>query len=149
MNTGQHGTAISYDSSINTTIITRRIFNFDQNFTKIHGRHEFQFGVRIRYEKLVETLEDVQIQQGQFSLNNEGNTGLYDPTSGSSYSQVPLHGTRGGQLLHLGSERIRPSSTAVVPAPEQREIGVFPGQFQGQLTADLEPRGPISIQRPV
>ena len=97
MNTGT-GTAISYDSSINTTINYARIFNFDQNFTKIHGRHEFQFGVRIRYE-LVETLEDVQIQQGQFSLNNEGNTGLYDPTSGSSYSQVPFTGSVAGNFF--------------------------------------------------
>jgi hypothetical protein len=97
MNTGT-SSAISYDSSINTTINYAKIFNFDQNFTKIRGRHELQFGVRIRYE-LVETLEDVQIQQGQFSLNNEGNTGLYDPTSGSSYSQVPFTGSVAGNFF--------------------------------------------------
>ena len=102
MNTGT-STAISYDSSINMTINYATIMNFDQNFTKIHGRHEFQFGGRIRYE-LIKTLEDVQIQQGQLSLNSEGNTGLYDPTSGSSYSQVPFTGSVAGNFfLGIGS----------------------------------------------
>ncbi|HWQ52066.1 MAG TPA: carboxypeptidase regulatory-like domain-containing protein [Bryobacteraceae bacterium] len=92
------GSAMSYDSSINLTINYAKIFNFDQNFTKIKGRHEFQFGGRFRYE-LIETLEDVQIQQGQLSFNDVGNTGLYDPTSGSSYSSAPFAGSVAANLF--------------------------------------------------
>ncbi|HUQ94223.1 MAG TPA: carboxypeptidase-like regulatory domain-containing protein, partial [Bryobacteraceae bacterium] len=54
---------MNYDSSINPTINYGKIFNVDQNFTKIHGRHELQFGGRFRYEQL-ETLNDQQIGQG-------------------------------------------------------------------------------------
>jgi hypothetical protein len=82
---------MNYDSSINPTLNYAKLLNFDQNFTKIHGRHELQFGARVRYE-LVNILEDVQIQQGQLSYNDVGNTGLYDPASGSSYSAMPFTG---------------------------------------------------------
>ena len=85
------GVGMAYDSSINPTINYGKIFNFDQNFTKIYGRHEFQFGGRVRYEQL-ETLNDQQIGQGQLSYNSTGNTGLYDPTSGNAYGPVPFTG---------------------------------------------------------
>jgi hypothetical protein len=82
---------MAYDSSINPTINYGKIYNFDQNFTKIYGRHEFQFGGRVRYEQL-ETLNDQQIGQGQLSYNSVGNTGLYDPTSGNAYGPAPFTG---------------------------------------------------------
>ena len=66
------------------------ILNLDQNFTKIHGRHEFQFGGRFRHEQL-HVLPDQQFPQGghQFSSNA---TALYDPRSGSTYGAVPRTG---------------------------------------------------------
>jgi hypothetical protein len=85
------GVGMAYDSSINPTINYGKIYNFDQNFTKIYGRHEFQFGGRVRYEQL-ETLNDQQIGQGQLSYNSVGNTGLYDPTSGNAYGPAPFTG---------------------------------------------------------
>lgn len=84
--------AMTYDSSINLTLNYAKIFNFDQNFTKIKGRHEFQFGARVRYE-LIDTLEDIQIQQGQVNFNSPGNTGLYDPSSGTAYGPAPFTGS--------------------------------------------------------
>ncbi|HWB97970.1 MAG TPA: TonB-dependent receptor, partial [Bryobacteraceae bacterium] len=99
--------AMAYDSSINPTINYAWIYNFDQNFTKIHGRHELQFGVRVRYESL-RTLEDQQISQGQLNYDNVGPTGLYDPTSGSNYSAVPFTGsTAGNFFLGIGSYQAR------------------------------------------
>ncbi len=85
------GVGMAYDSSINPTINYGKIFNFDQNFTKIHGRHELQFGGRLRWEQL-ETLNDQQISQGQISFNASGNTGLYDPTSGTAFAAAPFTG---------------------------------------------------------
>jgi hypothetical protein len=97
------GVGMAYDSSINPTINYGRIYNFDQNFTKVYGRHEFQFGGRIRYEQL-ETLNDQQISQGQLDYNNVAQTGLYDPTSGNAYGARPFTGhTAGNFFLGLGT----------------------------------------------
>lgn len=82
---------MNYDSSINPTINYGKIFNVDQNFTKVYGRHEFQFGGRMRYEQL-ETLNDQQISQGQLDYNNVGPTALYDPTSGTAFGPTPFTG---------------------------------------------------------
>lgn len=97
------GQWMAYDSSINPTINYGRIFNIDQNFTKVYGRHEFQFGARFRYEQL-ETLNDQQISQGQLDYNNVAQTGLYDPTSGNAYSARPFTGhTAGNFFLGMGT----------------------------------------------
>ncbi|MCC6589207.1 MAG: carboxypeptidase regulatory-like domain-containing protein [Bryobacterales bacterium] len=85
------GGGMSYDSSINPTINYGRIYNFDENLTKIHGRHEIQFGGRMRFEQL-ETLNDQQISQGQVDFASVNATGLYDPTSGTAYSAAPFTG---------------------------------------------------------
>ena len=92
------GPGMSYDSSINPTINYGKIYNIDQNFTRIHGRHEFQFGGRFRYEQL-ETINDQQISQGQVDYNNVAPTGLYDPTSGTAYGPTPFTGHTAGELL--------------------------------------------------
>lgn len=67
---------------------TSNIFVLSQNFTRIHGRHEIQFGGRIHYEGL-NTLVD---QPGTSVTYTNLATGLFDPTSGSSYSAVPYTG---------------------------------------------------------
>jgi hypothetical protein len=97
------GVGMAYDSSINPTINYGRIFNVDQNFTKIFGRHEFQFGARFRYEQL-ETLNDQQISQGELDYNNVAPTGLYDPTSGNAYGATPFTGhTAANFFLGIGT----------------------------------------------
>jgi hypothetical protein len=137
MNTGT-GTAISYDSSINLTINYAKIFNFDQNFTKIKGRHEFQFGVRVRYE-LIETLEDVQIQQGQVSYDNVGNTGLYDPTSGTAYAATPFTGSVAGNFfLGIGAYRAQ-FNRSWYPLANNEKSAYFQDNFKvnSRLTLNL------------
>jgi hypothetical protein len=74
-----------------------KIFNFDQNFTAIKGKHEFQFGGRFRHEGL-DVLPDQQQVQGNHSFSSLG-TALYDPTSGSAYSAVPLTGHNAANLF--------------------------------------------------
>ena len=65
-----------------------RNITLDQNFTKIRGRHEFQFGGRFRYNTL-DILSDQPRLTSQF---NSLATSLYDPTSGSAYGAVPRTG---------------------------------------------------------
>ena len=54
------GGQFSYDSGTSPLVNYTWIYNFDQNFTKIHGRHEFLFGARLRLEN-IDTLEDQQV----------------------------------------------------------------------------------------
>ena len=54
-----------------------KIFNVDQNLTKIVAGHELQFGGRFRHEGL-DVLPDQQQVQGQHSFASLG-TALYDP----------------------------------------------------------------------
>src|SRR5574340_397875 len=65
-----------------------RNITLDQNFTKIRGRHEFQFGGRYRFNSL-DILSDQPRLTTQF---NSLATSLYDPASGSSYGAVPRTG---------------------------------------------------------
>ena len=83
------GFGMDYDSSANLNIDFSRIYNLDQNFTKVRGRHEFQFGGRWRYESL-DILADQQETMGTISFASLG-TSLYDPASGSAYGSCPLH----------------------------------------------------------
>jgi len=66
-----------------------RIISWDQNFTKIHGRHQFQFGGRYRHERL-----HVLGQQPRLTNSFQGSLGtsLYDPKSGSTYAAVQYTG---------------------------------------------------------
>ncbi len=84
------GVGMEYVTAANRRNSINRIYNADENLTKLRGRHEFQFGGRFRYEYL-NILPDQQQVQGAHSYSNQA-TGLFDPTSGSAYSAVPFTG---------------------------------------------------------
>ncbi|MBS1830433.1 MAG: TonB-dependent receptor [Acidobacteria bacterium] len=91
------GLRMEYITAANRRNSIVKIFNVDQNFTKIHGRHEMQFGGRLRHEGL-NILPDQQQVQGAHSLNGQF-TAQYDPTSGSTYSAVPFTGHAAADLF--------------------------------------------------
>lgn len=132
------GPGMSYDSSINPTINYGRIYNFDQNFTNIRGRHEFQFGGRIRYEQL-ETLNDQQISQGELDYNNLSPTALYDPTSGNAYGPTPFTGhTAANFFLGMGTYQARFNRSWYRPRVHERAL-YFQDNFKvnSRLTVNL------------
>lgn len=132
------GPGMSYDSSINPTINYGRIYNVDQNFTKIYGRHEFQFGARLRYESL-ETLNDQQISQGELDYNNVAQTALYDPTSGTAYGPTPFTGhTSANFFLGLGTYQARFNRSWYRPHVHERDA-YFQDNFKvnSRLTLNL------------
>ena len=88
---------MDYDSSANLNIDFSRIYNLDQNFTKVRGRHEFQFGARWRYESL-DILADQQETMGTISFDSLG-TSLYDPGTGSAYGAAPFTGHNAANLF--------------------------------------------------
>ena len=137
MSTGTAG-SMNYDSSINPTINYGKIYNVDQNFTKIRGRHELQFGGRFRYEQL-ETLNDQQIGQGQLDYNNVGATGLYDPTSGAAYAPAPFTGhVAANFFLGIGTYQAQFNRTWYRPRVHERAL-YFQDNFKvnSRLTLNL------------
>ena len=70
----------------------------DQNFTRIHGRHEIQFGGRFHQEYLY-VITDQSTTSANFNTNA---TGLFNTGSGSAYSAVPQTGY-GVASLFLGA----------------------------------------------
>ncbi len=96
------GFGMDYDSSANRNIDFSRIYQIDENLTKVYGRHEFQFGGRWRYEGL-EILPDQQVTHGQINFSTLA-TALYDPASGSAYGAVPFTGHNAANLF-LGHSR--------------------------------------------
>jgi len=84
------GFGMDYEYPDNKRRNITRIYNLDENLTKVHGRHEFQFGGRFRNERL-HVLPDQQFPQGAAQWGSVV-TGLYDPSSGSAYSAVPYTG---------------------------------------------------------
>jgi hypothetical protein len=132
------GVGMAYDSSINPTINYGKIFNVDQNFTKIHGRHELQFGGRLRWEQL-ETLNDQQISQGQLDYNNVAPTALYDPTSGTAYGPTPFTGhTAANFYLGMGTYAARFNRSWYRPRVRERAL-YFQDNFKvnSRLTLNL------------
>jgi len=132
------GPGMSYDSSINPTINYGRIYNVDQNFTKVRGRHELQFGGRFRYEQL-ETINDQQISQGQLDYNNVAPTALYDPTSGTAYGPTPFTGhTAANFFLGLGTYQARFNRSWYRPRVHERAL-YFQDNFKvnSRLTLNL------------
>ena len=91
------GVGMEYITSSNRRNAINQIYNADANFTKIHGRHEFQFGGRMRYEDL-KMLPDQQQVQGAHAFSTHG-TGLFDPTSGTAFSPVPFSGHAAADLF--------------------------------------------------
>ena len=91
------GVGMEYVTAANRRNSIVQIFNVDQNFTKIRGRHEMQFGGRFRHEKL-NILPDQQQVQGAHSFNGQF-SGQYDPTSGSTYSSAPFTGHAAADLF--------------------------------------------------
>lgn len=89
------GMVYSYADNKRTNIT--RVLSIDQNFTKVAGRHELQFGGRFRHERL-HVLPDQQQVQGSHNFSSLG-TALYDPGSGSSYSAVPRTGHDSANLF--------------------------------------------------
>jgi len=132
------GPGMSYDSSINPTINNGRIYSVDQNFTKVRGRHELQFGVRIRYEALA-TLNDQQISQGQLDYNNVAPTALFDPTSGTAYGPTPFTGhTAANFFLGIGTYAARFNRSWYRPNVHER-AAYFQDNFRvnSRLTLNL------------
>ena len=74
---------------------TTRPWNVDQNFTKVHGRHEFQFGGRWRRETLFSAPDEPFVENKYYSQA----TALYDPSTGSSYGATPLTGFDGANFF--------------------------------------------------
>lgn len=73
------------------------IAGLDQNFTKMAGKHELQFGIRLRNERM-NVLPDQGGVSGRHYFNSCA-TCLYDPASGSSYSSVPRTGHNSANLF--------------------------------------------------
>jgi hypothetical protein len=96
------GFGMDYDSNVNLNIDFSWIVNADQNFTKIHGRHELQFGGRYRYES-IDVLPDQQVTYGQVNFSTLA-TSQYDPTSGTAFGAVPFSGHNAANLF-LGHSR--------------------------------------------
>ncbi len=67
-----------------------QVISVDQNFTKVLGRHEMQFGGRFRHERL-HVLPDQQQVQGSHNFSSLA-TALYDPGTGSAFGAVPRTG---------------------------------------------------------
>ncbi|MGH9662467.1 MAG: carboxypeptidase regulatory-like domain-containing protein, partial [Bryobacteraceae bacterium] len=74
-----------------------QVISIDQNFTKIAGRHELQFGGRYRHE-LLSVLPDQQQVQGNHAFSSLA-TALHDPSTGSSYGAFPRTGHDAANLF--------------------------------------------------
>ena len=90
-NTGFRGYIKTQEGRHNTT----RPMSVDENFTRLHGRHELQFGGRWRREKLYVAPDETGLNIYYNSLA----TALYDPTSGSNYSATPVTGFDGANFF--------------------------------------------------
>ena len=73
------------------------IFNVDQNFTKMRGRHQLQFGGRFRYQPMDVLPAQTEVQ-GAVQFASLG-TALYDPGSGTAYGAVPRTGHNAANLF--------------------------------------------------
>ncbi|HUS06509.1 MAG TPA: carboxypeptidase-like regulatory domain-containing protein [Bryobacteraceae bacterium] len=91
------GLGMEYITAANRRNSIIHVYNLDENLTKMHGRHEFMFGGRFRYEKM-NVLPDQQQVQGAHAFSSRA-TALYDPTSGSTYGAVPFTGHDAANLF--------------------------------------------------
>jgi hypothetical protein len=93
------GFNMTYRPGINARNYIIRVFNLDQNFTKVRGRHELLFGGRWRYEVL-NSLPDQQQVMGAHTFNSLA-TAIYDPASGTTNAALPRTGFDAANL-YLG-----------------------------------------------
>src|SRR5450759_4123001 len=74
---------------------TSNIFVVNQNFTRMWGRHQIQFGGRLHLEYL-----NVWIDQPTSTISyDSGFTSLFDPASGSAYSAAARTGFSGASFF--------------------------------------------------
>ena len=95
----------------------------DENLTKIHGRHEFQFGGRFRYESC-NSLPDQQQVQGAHAFGSLA-TGLYDPTSGTTYGGAAAHRPRRRQPVPRRRRQLLGAVRAQVVRHRTREYALY------------------------
>jgi len=67
----------------------------NEDFTRMHGRHQFQFGGRVHIE-LLQALTDQPTATTAFGSSY---TALFNPASGSAYSAMPLTGFSGASFF--------------------------------------------------
>ena len=79
------------------TLSASRVGSLDQNFTKIKGRHELLFGLRLRQEGLSQ-LPNQQYAAGEESFASMA-TALIDPSSGNAYNALPYTGNNTANLF--------------------------------------------------
>jgi hypothetical protein len=121
--------AISYDSCCNPNITFTHYFNIDQNFTKVKGRHELQFGGRYRWETLHE-LEDQHGQQGELDYNNVSATALQFPSAGNTFTATPFTGSVAAQFfLGIGAYNARFNRQAM-PVKDSEKALYFQDNFK-------------------
>ena len=91
------GFNMTYRPGINARNYIIRIFNFDENLTRIHGRHELQFGGRFRYEVL-NSLPDQQQVMGAHTFNSLA-TAVWDGRNRNSPAALPQTGHDAANLF--------------------------------------------------
>jgi hypothetical protein len=139
-------TAMSYDSCCNPNITYTHYFNIDQNFTKIKGRHEFQFGVRYRWETLHE-LEDQHGQQGELDYNNLSATAILNPNAGNTFTALNFTGSAAAQFfLGVGAYNARFNRQAM-PVKDSEKAAYFQDNFKvnSRLTLNFGVRYELNV----
>lgn len=81
------GFSMTYRPGINARNYLIRVYNVDENLTKVLGRHEMQFGGRFRHEML-NSLPDQQQVMDAHAFGSLA-TALYDSTSGNTLAALP------------------------------------------------------------
>lgn len=96
-NIGNTGFGMVYNKPDPYRVNKSRLFSFNENLTKVAGKHELQFGGSFRYDYFF-NIPDQQNTSGNINFGG-GGTALYDPKSGSSYAAVPQTGFAGANLF--------------------------------------------------
>ncbi|MFN7925830.1 MAG: carboxypeptidase-like regulatory domain-containing protein [Bryobacteraceae bacterium] len=113
------GVGMAYDSSINPTINYGRIYNFDQNFTKIHYRHELQFGALLPLRA---------------ARDPERSTDFARASSITIISRPPV------STIPRRAAPILLSLSPVTPQPTSSGLRHLPGTLQSFLVSSASPR---------
>ncbi|MGD0500922.1 MAG: TonB-dependent receptor [Bryobacteraceae bacterium] len=107
---------------------TTDIFLINEDFTRMYGRHQLQFGGRVHQEVL-----NMWIDQPTSSSNFDTlSTALFDPTSGAAYSAVTRTGFSGADFFLGAASGYQ--SQAKRPAYDMRSQS-YAGYFQDNWKA--------------